>query len=241
MQGVRRAGLEDLTILHAAVEGLDAKAYSAYQNDHGGIGDLRVGHVLVYQSEDCWVQNCRLLHAGTDPIVVRLGRHITFRDNVVRGCFNKGGDGNGRYLIDISSNVLCFNERVDGLRHFAIRDRCAWCAVIDCHITGSFAFLWDDADGALIEGCAIERPAEHPWHPIGSWLVPRGEGNLFYRGDVGPMLCPGVDADPKSVFRLRTGSKEPTAFYRVEKPPPRSGALYPMTGAREPKRIPLRD
>jgi hypothetical protein len=233
----RRAALEDLTILHPAVEAMDTSVYRELANDHNGIADLHVGHVFICLSESCWIQNCRLLCAGTDPLVVNNSKHITLRDNVVKGCFNKGGDGNGYYLLHKSSHVLCFNEQIEGLRHVCVQTYSAWCAIIDCRILGDLNFHGEDGGHNLVEGCAIERPRRHPWGPIGYWEAPRGPGNLLYRNDTGSRLCRGVAADPLSVFALRPETNDDPIAHRVESPAPRAGTLYPMTGARSPKQI----
>jgi hypothetical protein len=238
MRNCRCAALEDLTILHPAVEAMAPAAYRDLANDQGGIDDLKVGHVFICLSEDCWIQNCRLLYAGTDPLIVNNSRHITLRDNQVRWCFNKGGGGNGYYLIHKSHHVLCFNEFVEGIRHFTIQTHSSWNAVIDCYLIGDLNFHYRDGGHNLIEGCAIRRPRGHHWGPIACWQAPRGDENLLWNVEVGDRFCKGCPADPAAVHRISTGPEDlEVLVYPLPQPVPRSGTLYPVTGQRLRKQI----
>jgi hypothetical protein len=239
----RRAGLEDLTVVHPVVQDLDPKVYRGLANDHQGIADLHVGHLFIGLSEDCWVQNCRLLYSGTDPIVVNNSRHITLRDNQVKGCFNKGGSGNGYYLIHKSHQVLCFNEEIEGLRHVVIQTESSSNVLLDCRITGDFNYHAGDGGGNLVEGCVIRRPKGHHWGPIGFWKIPRGEGNLFWNNKVGGHYCQGSPFQAGVVARMSAGREDagtPAVIPIIEVPPPRGGTLYPMSGirCRPPKAVP---
>jgi hypothetical protein len=235
MLSCRRAGLEDLTVVHPAVRAQDPRIYRGMENDHADLTDLRIGHLFIGLSEDCWVQNCRLLYSGTDPVVVNNSRHITLRDNQVKWCFNKGDGGNGYYLLHKSHQVLCFNEEVEGLRHFSIQTRSSGNVILDCRIVGDLNFHGWDGGGNLVEGCTIHRPKGHCWGPIGSWKVPRGAGNLFWNNEVGPRYCRDSLVVAGVVAELSTG-EEPVetrvVIPLIDRPPPSGGTLYPMSGAR---------
>jgi hypothetical protein len=231
----RRAGLEDLTVVHPAVRDLDPKMYRNLANDHQEIADLHVGHLFIGLSEDCWVQNCRLLYSGTDPVVVNNSRHITLRDNQVKWCFNKGGGGNGYYLIHKSQQVLCFNEEIEGLRHVVIQTQSLGNVLLDCRITGDFNYHAGDGGGNLVEGCVIRRPKGHYWGPIGFWKTPRGEGNIFWNNEVGGRYCQDSPFQAGVPARMSTGLEgagTPAVIPVTEVPPPRGGTLYPMSGLR---------
>lgn len=238
---VRSAGLEDLTLVHAAVKALDSKMYEGkYKNNHNGIDDLHVGHVNIWKSEDCWMDNCRLLYAGTDPIIVDRSKHVTLRDNLVAGSFNKGGGGAGFHLFRACAEyVLCFNERVRGLRHFSLQSGVKYCVVIDCDIETDLNFLGLGPSRNLVENCRVRPPKGHPWEPIAHGYAkfpPPGPGNILYRidasrGDEG-FLCKGVPCDPEGVFSIRTTWQRSMA-YRLDVAPPRAGTFYAVTGERK--------
>ena len=237
---VRRAGVEDLTMVHAAVKALDPKVYEGrYENNHRGIKDLHVGHVNIWMSEDCWIDNCRLLYAGTDPLIVWNSKHITLRDNLVSGSFNKGVGGNGYYMLRGSEYVLCFNETVKGLRHFTLQSGQKRSVVIDCDLETDLNFHSGDGGHNLVENCRVRVSKRHPWEPIARGFAkhpPPGEANILYRIDASKggnkRMCRGVPCDPEGVFSIWTKWKRSMA-YRLKVPPPRAGTFYAVTGERK--------
>ena len=67
--GTEWAALEDLTIVHSGVTNIPAKMYDGrYGNDPEGTNDLHVGHVAMVSARNCWIDGCRLLYAGTNPL-----------------------------------------------------------------------------------------------------------------------------------------------------------------------------
>jgi hypothetical protein len=232
MLNCTRSALEDLAIVHPVVKAMDPRQYQGYANDHQGIDDLKVGHVFIGLSRNCWIQNCHLLYAGTDPVIINNSEHITMRDNQVKWCFNKGGEGNGYYLIHKSHYVLCFNETIEGLRHFVIQTGSSRNVIIDCTISGDLNFHSDDGGHNLVERCRIIRPPGHPWGPIGYWKSPRGDNNLFWANQVGDRYCKDSPAVAGKIAKMSTGTENdggPTIRI-LDCPAPVHGTLYPVTG-----------
>ena len=244
---VEWAGLEDLTILHPDVAAMDPKAYRGYGNDQAGITNLHIGHVYVRLSRNCWIDNCRLLYAGTDPIILWDSEHITLRDNLVRDSFNKGGGRNGYYLVRGSSHVLCYNETVQGLRHFAIQNKSKYCVVLNCYLETDLNFHGLDKGHNLVEGCLIKLPGHHHWRPIGNYKYERGESNLLYKVEAyarggSRTYCSyrdprtgkkiGVPYDPEAVFAVNPRNDGLGLVKRLEGKPPAANTLYAMTGSR---------
>jgi hypothetical protein len=239
---VFRAALEDLTILHPAVQALNPKLYESYENHYNRIKDLRVGHLEMRFCDDCWVDNCRFLYSGTDPIYIDYCRRITMRGNVVRDCFSKGAGGEGRYITMQSEYVLFCNESVMGIRHFCLQNKSTFCVLFNCHFEVDVNFHYDTGGYNLVEGCLFQLPSGHLWRPIShgkpTWMPP-GPGNLVYRlvarkegpeGLADTPICKGVPPDPAAVFAVKSTFEEPPLLYRLDKPPPRHGTLYPVTG-----------
>jgi len=236
-RGVERAGIEDVTLLHPSVKETDPSRYESFENDHAGIDDLRVGHVNLYCAVNCWVDHCRLLFAGTNPLVVRNSVHVTLRDNVVDGSFNKGDGGHGYYIVVKSMYVLCYRETVRNIRHFSIQEGSKYCVVLDGEIEVDINFHGFDGGHNLVENCRFHRRKKHLWPPIGWYAQPSTEGNCLYRihvppGKQGPgNIIKKTPSDPSAVFTFCTiqeGVEMRPSLRRLEGPAPMAGTLYPM-------------
>lgn len=240
-RGATNAGLEELTITHPVVEAINPVVYEGkYENNINGIDDLLVGHLNILKSVDCWVDGCQFLFAGTDPIIVDNSVHITLRGNLVKGSFNKGGDGNGYYEIRRSQYVLCASERVIGIRHFSIQEKARYNVVLDSYFEVDVNFHGLDGGHNLIENCWIA-PRAKWWAPLCHYSYPTGEGNLAFqihvpknkKGEPG-RIYGKISSDPNAVFALRIlGTNEPQQSVVTKLPNvPLKGTLYPMACSR---------
>lgn len=244
MRKCQWAGIEDLTIIHAAVADIPLKTYRGiYSNDTQDIRNLHVGHVTVVNSLNCWVDNCRLFFSGTNPIQIWNSKHITNRNNVILESFNKGGKLNGYYLIEGSSYVLCCNEIISGIRHLSIQGGSKFNVVLNCYLEVDINFHGRDGGHNLVEGCLIALPKYHIWSPVASYRTPRGEGNIlynvetfdkrggknyiYYRDDNKKTNIPVV-YEKNTVFGISV--QDPPLVYRMDINPPTHQTLFPISG-----------
>jgi hypothetical protein len=240
------AGLEDLTIIHMNVQAMDPNTYDAYENDHRNIDDLHVGHVAVVGCKNCWIDGCRLMYAGTNPLQIWNCENVTARNNLVAYSFNKGANLNGYYVILNSDYILCCNDTVIGLRHFSIQEGSRYCVVFNCYFETDVNFHGYDGGHNLVEGCMIYLPKHHLWTPIASRDVPRGQKNMLYRvnafdkhggnyyqryHDTKLNEKVRVACDPEAIFEINP--QEYPLLIRIDKSPPKAKTLYPITGTCE--------
>lgn len=244
MRKCQWTGIEDLTIIHAAVTDIPLKTYRGiYKNDMQNISNLHVGHVAVVNCLNCWVDNCRLLFSGTNPIQIWNSKHITNRSNVIFESFNKGGKLNGYYLIEGSSYVLCCNEIISGIRHLSIQGGSKFNVIYNCYLEVDVNFHSRDGGHNLVEGCLVALPKYHIWSPVASYQTPRGEGNILYNVEVfdkrgGKNYMYFRDNDKKTntsvVYENNTvfgiSVQDPPLVYRVDINPPKHQTLFPISG-----------
>lgn len=251
---VKHAGLEDLTIQHAGVAKVGLAAYrepKAGNRDAGGNNDLHVAGVELERAEDCWIDNCNIVHSGAHPYI-GTANHVTVRDTLIDGAFNKGdtGDaaGSGNFYLT-SSYGLWYNCTVKNVRHaLEVRgalsgEPCKYNVVLDCNFEGDVNFHSNRKDQGhnLFEGDLVHSPPSHGWYAWSYWKKTEiGPDNLVYKsigwgGPKGPVKDSFASTDPEKVYTY-TGIRDPNVLPPLEKAAPKAGTLYAVTGVR-PNRI----
>jgi hypothetical protein len=251
----KRAGLEDLTIQNGIVALLGLNVYhekfAGPKDDAQGNNNLHVSGVVLERAEDCWVDNCSILHSGSHPFNGQ-GSHVTVRDTLIDGAFNKGdgtdpaGSGNVYFIFN---NGLMYNCTVKNVRHaLVMRDSlsgepCKYNVILDCNFEGDVDFHANRKDDGhnLFEGTLVHAPAYHGWCAWSYWKKAEiGPENLVYKslgwgGPTGPGGAGAKDkfgsTDPDKVYTY-TGVHDPNVLPALDKPAPKSGTLYAITAAR---------
>ena len=252
---VKHSGLEDLTIQNGIVALLGLNAYheklTGPKDDAQGNSSLHVSGVVLERAEDCWVDNCDILHSGSHPFNGQ-GSHVTVRDTLIDGAFNKGdgtdpaGSGNVYFIFN---NGLMYNCTVKNVRHaLVLRDSlsgepCKYNVVLDCNFEGDVDFHANRKDEGhnLFEGTLIHAPAYHGWCAWSYWKKAEiGPETLVYKslgwgGPTGPGGAGAKDkfgsTDPEKVYTY-TGVHDPNVLPALDKSAPKSGTLYAVTAAR---------
>ena len=190
---VSKAGLKNITLIYEAV---DFPTYSpsnfydlwdkrVFKNDPEGDTLLYVGHIGVKNSENIFIDNCRVLHAGTDPIIIAGSNNVTVSNSIVDGSYNKGGKGNGYFNIDKGSHhVLVQDNRIEKIRHLAIQKDTHHNVIVDNDMEVDVNFHNGDDGSNLIEGNVIRIPEWHGWHCISAGAKskhdPPGPNNYIF-------------------------------------------------------------
>ena len=213
---VRRAGLEDLSVTHPVfVNG--RRAYPLdhdwtfdtwfkyelrsqnYQNErvytdranfeYSTVRDLDVNAVKFEgTTEDSWMDNVALRNVATNGVIIgNKTKHITLRDNVIIGAFQKGSNGHG-YGINCSGDyVLMTGNNVSKVRHWAIQQGAAYTVTIK-NVSGTdINFHQGDGGNNLVEDNRIHIPEFHLWPPFSagaSFHNDPGTANVFWNNDV---------------------------------------------------------
>lgn len=246
--GTRKAGLEDLTVRHAEVAKLGLAAYheskAGPKNNPNNVSDLHVGGVELERVEDCWVDGCAIVHSGSHPFDGQ-GAHFTLRDTLIDGAFNKGpefGPGGSGNVYFAFKRGLVYNVTIRNVRHcLVMRDTlaggdCKYNAVVDCNFEGDVNFHGNRKDEGhnLFEGTLVHAPLFHGWPAWSYWKRTEiGEANLVYKsigwgGMTGDTFS---STDPAKVYTY-TGLRDPNNLGEHDKPAPKAGTLYAVTGRR---------
>jgi hypothetical protein len=244
----KKAALEDLTIRHREVAKLGLVVYhektAGPKNDVNGMTDLHVGGVLMERAEDCWIDNCQLLHSGTDPLDIQ-GSHVTVRDTLIDGAFNKGDTGgpagSGNVTFSVTSGLV-YNTHVRNVRHCLVLrgalagGDCKYNVILDCNFDGDVNFHGNRPDRGhnLLEGTFVRSPLSHGWPAWSYWKREQiGPENLVYKsiGWGGGKTESFASTDPDKVYTF-TGIRDPNTLGELDKPAPKGGTLYAVTGAR---------
>lgn len=211
-----------------------------FKNAPYGIWNLFVGYIFIdSKSSNNWVQNCRLIASGTNPIYCN-GSHNTFRSNLIDRCFNKGDWGNGYYSVQGKYNLF-INETIKRIRHFVLQQGAQYNVVKDCRIEVDVNFHNGDLGYNLIENNHIQIPTWHGWDIICSGVEgthkPPGPNNLIYK-NVGIYKWDEHRYDnPNKVYSFE-GFKAITTNYDI----PKFNTFYPVkydepTNINEEKKI----
>lgn len=243
-KSVRRAGLEDLTVRYSAVdfEPLDGGDFDApwdrriFHGPEERDTGLHVHLVIFRESEDSWVDNCRLLWAGQHPIGLGACRHMTLRDNVVDRAYIKQDSMHGGYYgVWGTSHSLFINERVSRIRHFALMlPGCRYNVVLGCDLETDLNFHDADDGENLIESSWIRTPVWHSWDAVARGAPgrhrPPGAGNLLLNVGAVSKGVPGFSRkgplpEPGVVYEVAATFDGPAVFARPG-PAPAGGTLY---------------
>lgn len=191
LHGIENAGVENLTIQYqaASFEPNDRDRFDAsWEKDVFHEPEFRdttlfVEQIWIHQSRNCWVQDCRILWAGSDPIRITLSDHITCRRNYIDRCYNKNDGGMGYYNISNSRYVLVVNDTVKRIRHFAIQNSSKYNVIANNYLEVDINFHNGDAGHNLIIGNTVRIPQWHSWSPVARGVpgqhLPPGKGNIL--------------------------------------------------------------
>ena len=149
------------------------------------VNDLYVDYIWMKKSKNCWMDNCKLLNCGSNPVFIRSGSHITIRNCHIEGAFQKGENGNG-YVNCYGKYVLITKNTIKKVRHFALQLGAKYCVVYDNDIEVDVNFHQKDGGQNLIENNRIHIPHFHPWTCFqagASFHGDPGERNIFYNND----------------------------------------------------------
>ncbi len=254
-KNVQNAGLEDLSMIYNAdyqgrqMYPLDHDwaftYFSAYSIRSQNYPNERVYHDrpnfkyhtvknidVIYvrmdgTTKNCWIDNCNFRDSGSAHLIVsNPSKHITIRNTLVRGAFQKGNNGHGYGINCSGSYVLMVKNTVKNVRHWAIQQGAIYNVVYDCHSETDMNFHQGDRGLNLIEKNKLHRPYWHLWKVIGtgaSYHGDPGQGNMFYDNDV-------IDGNngkkytDKKVYTFNTDRNVVPMFNT----PPKYGTLYAL-------------
>lgn len=192
LNNVVGTGIENLTMKYTGVnfEPNDRDSFnspweiSVYHKPESRDTTLFVEHIWMNQSKNCWVQDCNLLWAGSDPIRITSSEHITCRRNFVDRSYNKNDGGMGYYNIINSQYVLICNEKIKRIRHLAIHQGSKYNVIIHNELEVDINFHDGDGGYNLIEQNHVIIPIWHSWSPVMRGDLSQhkspGEGNLLF-------------------------------------------------------------
>jgi len=244
-EDTRNSGLEHLTILFK-VNGLEPIDRSnltdggwcseCYTNDPQGYDDLHVRQVYISSSsKNNWISHCRILKSGDHPISVN-GDHNTVRNTLIDQAYNKGGGGNGYFIVTGDHNLVV-NNTIKRIRHLNIERGAEFNVVFRNNIEVDINFHDGDDGNNLIEQNVINIPSWHTWTVFETGRPehghkPPGPNNILFKN---------VAADLRS-NKSSTGTlySKPVIFTIVDFNPdgivetdwsmPTCDTFYPMQG-----------
>ena len=234
---VSNSGIENLTILYQVIgyEPIDKLDWldggwcgDCFQNDPHGLDDLYVRQVSINNSSNnCWIDSCRILKSGTDPILL-AGNHNTLRNNYVDRCYNKGGSGNGYYDIRGDYNLI-YNETIKRLRHFTIQQGAEYNVIIGNYIEGDVNFHNGDNGNNLLENNEIKLPTWHGWDIFGTGGAvyghqPPGPNNIFVNNTINYKNQGPRYADANVIYTFTDYGQPDTTNWTM----PICNTFYPM-------------
>jgi hypothetical protein len=214
MHGVERAGIENLTLKYDAVDfepnnpdSFDAPwKIDVFHRPEMRDTSLFVEQVWIHQSRNCWIQDCRILWAGSDPIRITLSDHISCRRNYIDRCYNKNDGGMGYYNISNSRYVLVANDTVKRIRHFAIQNFSKYNVVINNYFEVDINFHDGDAGYNLIQGNTVRIPHWYSWGPVSRGVpdqhLPPGKANFLINNSFINKSGVSVYSEPKVIYEL---------------------------------------
>ncbi|WP_076418155.1 hypothetical protein [Colwellia sp. UCD-KL20] len=221
MHDIKNAGVEDLTMFYLVpnLEPKDNDSYSdkwvqGVMNNDADRDDLYVGLIKMSgTTSDSWVDNCRLLESGTDPILTeKTTTHLTFRNNFVDRAYNKGGRGNA-YFDMRGQYLLVTGNTIKRIRHLAIEMGAKYVVVYNNNLEVDVNFHQGDLGHNLVENNVIRIPEWHRHNAShNGWAVfaagnasihsPAGNANMLYK-NISDLRNTGPKYDnPNTVYTI---------------------------------------
>ncbi len=221
--GQEWVGIENLTIKYtdALFEPLDKDSLTApWDKAVFHVPELRdtslfVEHIWFDNAKNCWVENCNILWAGSDPIRITNSQHITCSNNFIDRSYNKCDGGMGYYNLINSSYVLIYNEYIKRIRHLAIQKNSKYNVVYHNYLEVDVNFHDGDDGYNLIEDNTINIPQWHSWH-------------CFQRGDPKQHKVPG-----KCNYLYNNHARHKTGIYEFSAP----GVVYEINSEWNGKKV----
>jgi hypothetical protein len=228
---VEFAGVEDLTVRNAAVAALDPKTYLMKYDNYPGFKHDDTAAVEFVGAKNCWVQNSQILYSVSRPVrIFGDSAHLTLRDNLIDVALHKGGGGSGYYEIVGAKYVLLYNETIKNIRHLCLDGVCEYSVVLDCRL--SVDVNWHTIapmNHTLIEGCTSDANRNgHQWGLFSHYKDAVGKDNYIYK--FSPQYNDGAVYGP-----VWSGKDDPGGYIQKKSEGPKTGTLYPVTGARAPR------
>lgn len=138
-------------------------------------------------SKNCWIDNCNLRNAASNLIrISNPSKHITIRNSLVQGSFQKGVNGNGYGINCSGTYVLMTKNIVKNVRHWAIQQGAEYNVVYDNVSETDMNFHQGDLGKNLIENNIIHIPHWHLWVVFqtgASYHKDPGLENMFFNND----------------------------------------------------------
>lgn len=236
---VIRAGIEDLTIKYEAAdfEPVDkSHVYDTWTEDVFHKKEMRdtslfVVSVWFENARNCWLDNCRILCSGDDPVRITNSTHITCRKNFIDRCYNKCDGGMGYYNIINSSYILSCYEKVRRIRHFAVHLGSKYCVAVNNDFEVDVNFHDGDEGYNLIENNRIIIPVWHSWHcfQMGAPNLHRAPGawNVLYNNFAYFKLA-GPEYSERDVVYLMNTKFDAEKIIKTDLSAPVGGTFYPV-------------
>jgi hypothetical protein len=233
LYNARGAGVRNLTLI-GKWKDTDPDPLS-FTEDLPGMDDHRM--VNLPGSEDCFVDNVRIVNSACHPIWVG-GSHNTIRNLEVDGAYCKSGGCQGYFFIDGQRNLIT-GCRVTRIRHISMQNpSCKENVFYGNDVRQEFSFHSNDGGDNLIENNRFTIPKELTNYNaiMGPWSVQHQVGglNFIYNNQ-----CKEEHSrkTPWSDNKLYTGphfisnqqgKERYENFKPVKTPLPIGGTLYPI-------------
>ncbi len=251
--GIHQAGLEHLTLVFdettPRIFGVRHQQDPFSDRPYDDRDSLFVNTVWVNESHDCFLQFCRFIDSGSNPLVIRNSSHITVRYCELHGAHMRSG---GQAYLRVTGSQSCLLNGLvfRDLRHLSIMDGsdahpCRGNVVIGCDMEVDINFHSGDSGHNLIQDCRIRIPSWHWWSPFAIGVKgthrPPGPGNLIYRCNAERLRFATLPRtrmaeDPDTVYRIRDSFENEIPLISEAGPAPVSGTLFPRELSRRPQR-----
>lgn len=240
MAGAERAGVAHLTVIYDRTlppPPQGRRGDPSFADKPHGRDDLFVMGIRLDRCADCWVEGCRIIDSGTNPVELLRSRHCTVRGCEISGSHNQGG-GQGYVHLNRSSHCLLADLVISDCRHLTIQDGtashpCQGNVIVACDLRVDVNFHSGDSGSNLVQDCRIHIPTWHWWGPfaLGDPRIhrPPGPGNLIHGCDARRFRAPGFAPGPNPcdgamVYAIHAGWERPSV--REQGPAPIGGTLY---------------
>jgi len=249
LDNVCEAGLEHLTLIFdegtPRIFGVRHLENPFSDREYGEEDTLFVNSIWIHRSRDCFVQFCRMVDSGSNPLVIRSSAHITVRYCEMHGAHMRSG-GQAYLRLTGSRSCLLAGIMFRDLRHLSIMDGsddfpCRGNVVIGCDMEVDINFHSGDSGHNLVQDCRIRIPSWHWWSPFAIGVKgvhrPPGPGNLIYRCSAerlrfATLPRSSMAEDPERVYEMRDSFDSDQPLLSDAGPAPVMGTLFPRDQAR---------